>query len=423
MDFIMKADEPFCFLAFSVEYKNWLNKKEKYYTINISKEKIDPQKSKKELMLNIIENERVKEFSHLPIYLDATCNGIQHLAALSKDSHVAPLVNLTKSNYDDSPKDIYSYVIPFVEAELRDLAMKDEDNKILKNFKLTRSMIKKPIMTIPYSVTTYGIAEYLENEFFKKAFINEKGKIVKSNINNNDKIKEIFIYKDGTHFTRKNIFNIASIIHKTFFKIFPNINSFVKGLKEIIKFTNTFNSSVSWDVPTGLTIEQNYRSSEPLKIRCSYKNLKYQVTLRRSTSEINSKKQISAFLPNMIHSLDSSVLIIFVELFNLECEKLRKKGVYPNIITVHDCFATSVGNVTLMENSVKESFVLVYNNNDYYKDFVENIYEKTLNNYINKTGESIEDIKNKYGDKILPKYPKFGELNIKEVFESKYFIN
>jgi len=217
LDFIVKADEPFCFLAFAIEYKNWLNRKETVYTANVVKERINPELRKKELRISIASIEGIKEFSHLPIYLDATCNGIQHLAALSKDKNIAPLVNLTKSNSDDSPQDIYSYVIPFVEAELKDLAIKDKENEIFKDFKLRRTLIKKPIMTIPYSVTIYGIAEYLESEFR----VVEKGK------GKNKKV--VYITDQGLELTKKNIFKLASVIYKTFFYLFPKF--FCKKIK------------------------------------------------------------------------------------------------------------------------------------------------------------------------------------------------
>lgn len=55
---------------------------------------------------------------------------------------MAPLVNLTESNSDNSPQDIYSYVIPFIEAELKDLAKKDKDKGARESSKLSRFLVK-----------------------------------------------------------------------------------------------------------------------------------------------------------------------------------------------------------------------------------------------------------------------------------------
>lgn len=69
----------------------------------------------------------------------------------------------------------------------------------------------------------------------------------------------------------KKVFKLASVIYKTFFKLFPNINYFVNKLREIAQFTNSLESGIVRSTPTGIVIEQNYRSFEPLKIRCFLK--------------------------------------------------------------------------------------------------------------------------------------------------------
>jgi len=48
---------------------------------------------------------------HMPIFLFATCSGIQHLAALIKDLKSAVKVNLTPQSDKDEVGDIYSYLI------------------------------------------------------------------------------------------------------------------------------------------------------------------------------------------------------------------------------------------------------------------------------------------------------------------------
>ena len=45
--------------------------------------------------------------TRLPIFIDATCNGIQHLSSIVGDLNLANLVNLTMSSSEDVPNDIY----------------------------------------------------------------------------------------------------------------------------------------------------------------------------------------------------------------------------------------------------------------------------------------------------------------------------
>ena len=44
-----------------------------------------------------------------PIFLDATCNGIQHLAAILQDIELGTQVNLLPNN-KDNPEDFYSKI-------------------------------------------------------------------------------------------------------------------------------------------------------------------------------------------------------------------------------------------------------------------------------------------------------------------------
>ncbi len=56
--------------------------------------------------------------SRLPIYLDATCSGLQHLSAMISDTNLAKYVNINKSSKDDLPADVYSYMIKIIEAKI-----------------------------------------------------------------------------------------------------------------------------------------------------------------------------------------------------------------------------------------------------------------------------------------------------------------
>jgi DNA-directed RNA polymerase len=46
-----------------------------------------------------------------PIFLDATCSGIQHLAGLMKDIELGSNTNLIPSTIEDKPGDIYTLLL------------------------------------------------------------------------------------------------------------------------------------------------------------------------------------------------------------------------------------------------------------------------------------------------------------------------
>lgn len=84
---IKNAANPILFIAFCFEYQEYLKNPFSFKT-------------------------------YLPIQLDATCNGIQHLALFSQNTNLAELVNLFSSSYDKKPNDLYNITIKYINAEI-----------------------------------------------------------------------------------------------------------------------------------------------------------------------------------------------------------------------------------------------------------------------------------------------------------------
>jgi len=110
--------------------------------------------------------------THLPIQLDATCNGYQHLSLLSLDHDLAKELNLTKSSWTDKPIDFYDYtavkLINYFKDRLKDSNLKEEEMEAytrFSNFTIARKIVKKCIMTIPYYVSFNTIVDYLKENF------------------------------------------------------------------------------------------------------------------------------------------------------------------------------------------------------------------------------------------------------------------
>lgn len=91
--------------------------------------------------------------SCFPIHQDGSCNGLQHYAALGRDTAGAVSVNLAPSAL---PQDVYSDVALLVEESRRkDAANGLEVAKKLENY-VQRKVIKQTVMTTVYGVTRFG---------------------------------------------------------------------------------------------------------------------------------------------------------------------------------------------------------------------------------------------------------------------------
>jgi hypothetical protein len=138
--YVSVSKEPFQFISFFISYYNYLSK-----GIEI----------------------------RIPILFDASCSGIQHLSALTTDKEIAKLVNILPG-LDDKPSDFYQFCIEEIIENIKQLPPEDEifKNKILQ-LNINRKWLKHSIMTIPYNVTTTGIADKL-SENFNREFITLK---------------------------------------------------------------------------------------------------------------------------------------------------------------------------------------------------------------------------------------------------------
>jgi DNA-directed RNA polymerase len=127
----------------------------------------------------------------LPIFLDATCSGIQHLAALIRDTELASKVNLTASKLDQGPEDIYDSLRVPINEEIRRVGREEILYSNLAIVDLTRDIIKTPIMTKTYNVSRRGITDQLINKV-------TSDKLENSNNNNNNKTNN----KNSTNFNK-----------------------------------------------------------------------------------------------------------------------------------------------------------------------------------------------------------------------------
>ena len=412
-DFILKAESPLVFTAFCLTLIKWeKNPQTKIYT---------------------------------PIFLDATCSGIQHFAGLLKDYDLGSKVNLIAQNSNDVVGDIYSYILDPVNKEINKFGKENPEFTHFSNLALKRKDIKQPTMTKLYNVTIYGMKEQLKSNFdsIKLQVDNETDttenktlpdfEVASGLVSSFDKV----FYKapginESVLLSSKDLYQIAKIINDTIFILFPSLKLVYDYLIGISDLLTKAKLPVTWSAPSGLQITQNYLKTEVHKASIKSGNVAKTIVMRQSKKEqLDNRKQKQAIIPNVIHSLDASHLINLVTTAN----SINLKP----IITIHDCFGTHPNKMDLVNNLVLKEFIELYTKGDFLSNFHKQILKSLVdNNYeIFTTTERIIQLDNgnetlktrtvKYiiinDEKLfIPTLPIKGSLDIDSIINSKYFI-
>ncbi len=393
IDFILKASSPFTFASFCLVLKN------------ISKNS--------------------KSFVKIPVFLDATCNGIQHISAIIQDIDLAKEVNLIYDDKDDQIKDFYSKMIPIINKSLHDLGNTKLGFETFKQLHLTRSDLKQAIMTLNYNVSLFGMKEQIGSQLGVE--ITEK--ILEDNVG---KPKKVFEYKGKDSngniilLSEKLLFEIAKTVKKVIFSEHPVLKEIYDYFKSVTKLLTSLNLPLIWFTPTGTTLIQKYKKAKSQKITVNNWNKVTSIRYVKYVDEINKVKQVNAIIPNIIHSLDASHLMYIIE----DANRIGLK----NVLSIHDCFGTHPNDLFKLNDLVRENFILLYSSSSFLKTFHNRLLQTIKDNnlkIIKKEGPFVKGERVKYlvvsenSDQYyeIPLLPKRGKLKLELIRKSKYMIS
>ncbi|DAA27507.1 TPA: CG4644-like [Bos taurus] len=263
--------------------------------------------------------------SHFPVHQDGSCNGLQHYAALGRDSTGATSVNLSPS---DLPQDVYSEVAAQVEVFRRQDAKQGvRVAQVLEGF-ISRKVVKQTVMTVVYGVTRYGGRLQIEKRLREL-----------------EDFPQEFVW-EASHYLVRQVFNSLQ-------EMFSGTRSIQRWLTESARLISLTGSAVEWITPLGVPIIQPYHRDSKVMVRAIKGGLQ-SLTFSSSVDtnqKPNTLKQKNGFPPNFIHSLDSTHMMLTA----LYC---YRKGL--TFVSVHDCFWTHAADVGVMNQVCREQFVRLH---------------------------------------------------------------
>jgi DNA-directed RNA polymerase len=274
----LKVEEPWCFIAAVLEY----------YQCVITK---------------------TKKTSGLPVSVDATCSGLQHLSALALDRTAAEMVNVVPT---DKPSDGYRIVA----EKAKELLPEHLHQHI------TRKVTKRTVMCTPYGVTLSSARDYIRQEL--KGIELEKGElqmIVKA------------IYQYG--------------VRQVFDGPCRSMEFIQKIAGERIKAGAT---SIEWMTPSGFPVHQEYRRNEVETVNTKLLGQRVRCELLKEWEErqIDLSKAKTAASPNLIHSLDAALLHLVFADWNRP------------FTVIHDCVLGRSCDMDDMGAAIRDKFVEIY---------------------------------------------------------------
>jgi len=376
-----------------------------------------------------------------PILFDASCSGLQHIAALTLEQELARNVNVftnsTKPS-NDYPQDFYLYALGKIKEKLL-----VSDIEILRDIKLDRKMIKRSVMTIPYNISMTGIGEHLMEHFQESWVLNYRHIIIPAHATYSGKTLCLTPQQFG---------QLTKIVYFVLTKELPSLKSLGEYFDKMLDIFIELDLPITWITPPGLKIKYTNIKFESKKIKAKILKTSKIATIRLPTDSVDKLAMKRSFMPNFIHSLDAANVHILIS--SMSTKSLP-------VFTVHDCFASTPNNMNILVTLVKTAFIDIYFTDEGYllkihKHFTQTIKSAT-ESYIpiglNDTGEistvsTIEnnstntDINynsNEIDDKVInthtqkvisiPTLPigymeRNNKLNdfIKGLFKSKYFI-
>ncbi|KAL6248207.1 DNA-directed RNA polymerase [Rhinocladiella similis] len=314
-------------------------------------------------LTNALESSDPAEYvSRLPIHQDGSCNGLQHYAALGGDIAGARQVNLEPG---DKPADVYTGVCELVKAEIKEDAAKGHSLAQMLDGRVTRKVVKQTVMTNVYGVTFLGairqvrkqvddlIPEVRDAQLSGKASSYIARKIFKG-------LGALFT---GAHEIQYWLGDCANRISSSISpaqqeKMYSrahargscdaSVQKTSKKAKPVFESSN-FRSTVIWTTPLKLPVVQPYRVIKGQKIQTNLQN----ITLAQPSvaDSVNKRKQLQAFPPNFIHSLDATHMIL---------SALRAHELGLSFSAVHDSFWTHAADVNALNTLLRDAFVQMH---------------------------------------------------------------
>jgi DNA-directed RNA polymerase len=266
-----------------------------------------------------------RQYTHSYVATDATCSGLQILAGLARDANTARLVNVLPS---DAPQDAYKVVAEHAAPNCPESVKEHMDRKV----------VKRVVMTIPYNAKPYSNRGYIREALQEKS---------------------IEVSNDDLNAT-------VRAVRATMKVVVPGPMAVMKWIEEeVAKAIDKGKTFLEWTTPSGFTVHQKLMKKDIQRINLQLLGRCQISVASDSPTKVDKTHHKNATAPNLIHSLDASLLHLSTLRFDAP------------IALIHDsvlCRATDMG---VLSTLVRETYLHLFAEHDYLKQFAAQIEAET----------------------------------------------
>ena len=286
-----------------------------------------------------------RNYTNLPVAVDATCSGLQILAGLARDASTAKLVNVLPS---EKPQDAYKVIAETAKPNVPESIRPHMDRKVTK----------RTVMTVPYNAKPFSNRGYIREALKEK----------------------------GIEIEKEDLTATVNAVRKAMDVIVPGPMKVMKWIeKEVGNAIDRGDQEIQWCTPSGFVVTQRLMKPQVETIelqllgRCQIK------VATEEGNKVDKSHHKNATAPNLIHSLDASLLHLSAIRFNAP------------LALIHDSILCRSTDMHIVSAIVRETYMHLFAEQDY------------LTNWAKQIGAESEP-------------PIIDTLNPESVIESTYFF-
>ena len=268
-----------------------------------------------------VVTKRTRNTTRLFVATDATCSGLQILAGLARDRKTAQLVNVLPS---ERPQDAYKVVAEVAKPHIPSCLHHVWDRK----------SVKRTVMTIPYNAKPFSNRSYIRDA------LREKG----VEIDKDDLTVTVQAVRDAMH------------------TVVPGPMSVMKWIEdEVSKVIKEGATELQWVTPSGFIVHQRIMKKKVQRFDLQLLGRCQLSVATDDKKEVDTARHKAATAPNLIHSLDASLLHLSVKEFNKP------------IALIHDSVLTRAVDMGELSTIIRNVYMHLFAGHDYLTEFAHQI--------------------------------------------------